>query len=280
MTELGFAAEQVRLYDHDRYLTAIFAPSGTRDHAFALYAFNVEIAKTREVVTERLIGQIRLQWWRDALDKLYAGETIAHEVARPLGDAIRVAGLERRLFDQLIDAREADLEDGPPPTLAALEAYAEATAAPLIELAIGLSGTRTSPATEAAARAVGAAWALTGLMRAVPFHARQHRLFLPADRLGATGIRTGRLFDLKPDPALAEVVGDVGERALARLEEARGLISAVPRAGRWPLLLGVLARLYLADLRGAGWNPFEPRLARGRPLAIWHLATQRLLRRY
>src|SRR5271166_64014 len=54
MTGLSFAAEQVRLYDHDRYLTAIFAPPRTRNHAFALYAFNVEIAKTREVVTERL----------------------------------------------------------------------------------------------------------------------------------------------------------------------------------------------------------------------------------
>lgn len=279
MTGLGFAAEQVRLYDHDRYLTAIFAPPGIRDHAFALYAFNVEIAKTREVVTEPLIGQMRLQWWRDALDRLYAGETIAHEVARPLGEAVRAAGLERSLFDRLIDAREADLDDTPPRDQAALEAYAEATASPLIELAIGLSGTKTEAATEAA-KAIGAAWALTGLLRAVPFHARQHRLFLPADRLEAAGVRVGKLFDLKPDPGLAEVARSIGERAWVRLDEAGAWVHAVPRVGRWPLLLGVLARLYLKDLRSAGWNPFEPRLARGRPLAIGHLAAQRLFHRY
>jgi len=47
----------------------------------------------------------------------------------------------------------------------------------------------------------GSAWALTGLLRAVPFHARQRRLYLPADRLEEAGVRVGRLFDLKLKPA-------------------------------------------------------------------------------
>jgi len=277
-SESGFAAEQVRLYDHDRYLTAIFAPAGVRGHALALFAFNIEIAKTREVVREPLIGRMRLQWWRDALDVLYEGGTIAHEVARPLGDAIRSANLDRSLFDRLIDAREADLGDAPPADLAALEAYAEGTAAPLIELALGLSG-RVTPDVAEAARNVGTAWALTGILRAVPFHARQHRLFLPVDRLSAAGVRAAKLFDLKPDPGVADVVREIGRRALSNLDRSKNAVRTLPKSRRWPFLLAVLSRLYLSDLDENRWDPFAAGLARGRPLAVLHLAIERFLGR-
>ena len=119
-----------------QYLTAIFAPMAVREHLFALYAFNIELAKVREVVSEPLIGQMRLQWWRDALDKLLADQDIAHEIARPLGEAIRAAGIDRAAFDPLIDARERDLERDPPADLPALLAYAEGTGAPVLAIAL------------------------------------------------------------------------------------------------------------------------------------------------
>jgi phytoene synthase len=278
MSRNDFAAEQVRLYDHDRYLTAIFAPAAVREHALALFAFNIEIAKTREVVSEPLIGRMRLQWWRDALDVLYGGGTIAHEIARPLGDAIRMAELDRRLFDRLIDTREADLDDAPPADLVALEAYAEGTGAPLMELALALSG-RVTPDAADAARAVGTAWALTGILRAVPFHARQHRLFLPADRLSAAGVRMAKLFDLKPDRGVADVVREVGARAIAELDRAKGPVRSLPKNRSWPFLLASLSRLYLRDLEENRWDPFATGVVRGRPLAILHLAIERFLGR-
>ena len=57
--------------DNDRFLTALFAAAAEREALFALYAFNIEIAKTRETVSEPLIGQMRLQWWRDAIDEIF-----------------------------------------------------------------------------------------------------------------------------------------------------------------------------------------------------------------
>src|ERR1700733_8722419 len=117
-------------------MTAIFAPAAAREHLFALYAFNIELAKVREIVSEPLIGQMRLQWWRDTLDRLYAGETIKHEVARPLGEAIAAAAVPRAAFDPLIDAREFDLDMVPPADLTALLAYAEGTAAPVLSIAL------------------------------------------------------------------------------------------------------------------------------------------------
>ena len=125
MTGLSYPAEFVRRYDHDRFITAIFAPPRAREHLFALYAFNIEIAKTGEIVSESLIGQMRLQWWRDVLERLYTGGDVAHEVARPLGAAIRECGLPEAAFHRLIEAREFDLERQPPPDLAAMLRYAE-----------------------------------------------------------------------------------------------------------------------------------------------------------
>src|SRR5512135_1463257 len=80
---LSPCGQRVRHYDHDRYLTCLFAPDDRREALFAIFAFNHEVAKTREVVREPILGQIRLQWWRDSIAALYAGEVRRHEVIEP-----------------------------------------------------------------------------------------------------------------------------------------------------------------------------------------------------
>lgn len=275
---LSYCAEQVRQFDHDRFLTAIFAPAAVREHLFALYAFNIELAKVREVVTEPVIGQMRLQWWRDTLDRLYAGETVAHEVARPLGAAIAAGGIPRSAFDPAIDAREFDLEKSPPADLEALMAYAQDTAAPILAIALQLAGAATDTARIAVA--AGRGWALTGLLRAVPFHARQHRLYLPADRLAQAGVRTSQLFDLKPEAGLTGVVREVGEQARADFSVARRLIRTLPRSGRSPALLIELGWMYLNDLERAGWDPLALERRAPRRLAAASLALASFFKGY
>lgn len=279
MTDLSYAAEQVRLYDHDRFMTAIFAPSAAREHLFALYAFNIELAKVSEIVSEPLIGQMRLQWWRDTLDRLYAGQVVAHGVARPLGEAIAAARIDRAAFDPLIDAREFDLDREPPKDFAALHAYAEGTGAPLLSIALRIAGA-VGPQADEVARLAGAGWALTGLLRAVPFHARQRRSFLPADRLEEEGVHIGRLYDLKPELGIAEVVRKIGQHAQGHFDRARTLTGKLPRQGRSPALLIELGRLYLADLARAGWNPFVLETMPKRQLTVARLGLRALLRRY
>jgi phytoene synthase len=280
MTALSYAGEQVRLYDHDRFMSTIFAPAAVREHLFALYAFNIELAKVREIVSEPLIGQMRLQWWRDTLDKIYAGETIKHEVARPLGVAIVACGIDRAAFDPLIDAREFDLDGVPPSDLAALLAYAEGTGAPVLAIALQVAGGGLDPAAAEIARLAGTGWALTGLLRAVPFHARQHRLYLPADMLETAGVRVSRLFDLKPEAGLYDVVRTIGELAQANFAAARKLVRKLPRAGRSPALLIELGQIYLGDLRHAGWNPIALETRPQRRFIAARLALATLLKGY
>src|SRR3546814_9275649 len=75
-----------------------------------LYAFNYEVAKTAEVVSEPMIGQIRLQWWRESLAGIYEGRARQHEVVQPLARAVTARALPRALLETIIDAREFDLD--------------------------------------------------------------------------------------------------------------------------------------------------------------------------
>src|SRR5262249_35757393 len=125
----------VRAADKDRFLAALFAPAERRDALFALYAFNLEIARVREVVREPVAGEIRLQWWSDVIGGAGRGEVAAHPVAAALLASIARYRLPPERFKALIVARRFDLYDEPMATLAALEAYAPGGSASLVALA-------------------------------------------------------------------------------------------------------------------------------------------------
>ena len=252
-----------RAADYDRYLSAVFAPAAHREALFALIAFNHEIARIPEAVSEPMLGRIRLQWWREVLDAIYAGEPARrHEVALPLADAINARGLERAPFDALLDAREDDLEEDGPADLAALERYAAATGGSLTELMVRACGADSGQSLEAG-RQVGTAWALVGTLRAAPHAAMQGRVTLPSDLLAGAGItaedvRAGWGFE-----RFAAVAEPVAGRAADLLAAARQARRAVPRQCRGVLLIARLADLYLTRLRHAAWDPRDPRVICG-----------------
>ena len=276
MAEIAsYCAELLRRQDSDRYLTALFAPSDRREALFALYAFNLEIARAREAVSEPFMGMIRLQWWREAIGEIYQGRVRAHEVVRPLARAIGEHDLPQTLFERVIAARERDLEMESPPDLASLVDYARSSSATLVELALEILGEPTAAAREAG-EACGVTWALTGLLRAVPFHAARRRLYLPADAMAEAGLTAGRLFERGSSPALPPVVRGVADEARRWLLRAEQLAPQVPRRFQAALLPTTLARGYLRRLAAARHDPFNARVQETPPWRIWTLALKRL----
>jgi phytoene synthase len=260
---------------------ALFAPADRRHELFALYAFNYEIARVRESVTQPMLGQIRLQWWREVIDAAYASAAPRrHEVAEPLTEVIREYGLPREPFDRLIDARERDLADEPPPDLATLEDYAEATSSTLLHLALDILGIGATPtgdrdrrrpagsAAETAAHHIGIAYALAGLIRAMPLHARTGRRYIPDDIAARTGLDPADYAARRPSPSLRAAVAEIAEAAAAHLVAAR---RQVPRAALPALLPAVVAERTLARLRRVGCDPFASELSKPDPLLIWRL---------
>ena len=276
MAEIAsYCAQLLRRQDADRYLTALFAPADRREDLFALYAFNLEVARAREVVSEPFMGLIRLQWWRDAIAEIYQGRARAHEVVRPLAAAIAEHSLDRALFERLIESRERDLDPEPPQNLAALIDYARGSSSTLVELALQILGSPSSAIRESG-EAVGIAWALTGLMRAVPFHAARRRLYLPADLMAAAGATPRQIFERGATPALPTVVRAIAAEAGLWLGRAREHAPEVPRRFQPALLPATLAAGYLRRLAAAGYDPFDRRVQQTPPWRIWTLTAKRL----
>lgn len=244
MTALSYCGQTVRTHDPDRFLLGLFAPADKREALWALYAFNHEVAKTREVVTETRLGLIRLQWWKDAVAGVFNGQTpLKHQVVEPLAAAIAKYSLPREHFETLMYAREFDLEDRLPTDLAGMAAYAEFTSLPLLKLVLAVTGEGVERAKESAT-----AYALAGLLRAVPAHAAQRRCYLPENLLTGEGMDKYKLYDRKEVEKIKPAVKAVGTFARALLEK--------PAAKGQPALMARMADMYLKRLEVSGHDVF------------------------
>lgn len=269
----------VERHDPDRYLASLFAPEPQREDLFALYAFNYEVAKTAEVVSEPMIGHIRLQWWRESLAGIYQGSARNHEVVQPLARAIEARALPRPLLESIIDAREFDLDPAPPENLEALHVYADGSSTTLLRLALRVLGAEDAASLQAAEH-LGPAWAYLGLLRALPLHARQKRCYLPADLLAEAGVDLGEVFELRSSPALISVALTLMQAASEHLAAARRPAAAVPRAALPALLPARLADVYLRQLQRVGGDPFAAATLPPATGRAWRLAWSHWRGRY
>lgn len=125
----------VREQDRDHYIASLFAPTEKRPHLHALYAFEREIALLPQRVNEALAGEMRLQWWRDALAGEARGDVNAHPIAAALLDTVARCALPLAPLNALIDMRANDFYDDPLSNLDKLAICARQTASTIFDLA-------------------------------------------------------------------------------------------------------------------------------------------------
>lgn len=275
----SYCLDSVRANDSDRYILAMLAPAAVRDALFSLYAFNIEIARARELVSEPPLGEIRLQWWRDGIDAIYAEKGLRHGVGDALAQTIAMYDLSRVHFERLIDARAADLDDDPPESVADLLTYAEDTTAPLLALALEIVGD-SSEETRDAARDAGIAWSLVGLTRALPFHLRARRHYLPLELTRRFEVSGRDMLEIKPHENLNRAIEFLSELIERHIRDARSKRASVSRRALPILLHGRFAEIHLRRLAAVGFNPFDPRLAETPAMTVWRLALEKVIGRY
>jgi phytoene synthase len=259
--------------DPDRFASALFAPRPAREALFALYALNVELARSAEQVSEPQLGEVRLQWWRDALDRASVGEATGNPVADAIGSAVRRYSLSRDSLAGLIDARSFDVSVKIMPDSAALDDYLGKTAGALFRLAAEVAAPHRTAGIEPAVRAAGIAYGLTGLMRALPVHAALGRVDLPAETLLSHGTSPEQILAGEASKGLSEVLAEFRETARVALKSARAHVAALPREARKAFLPLALVDPYLSALRKV--DPLR-QIAEINPLyRLWRLATFR-----
>lgn len=218
----------VREADRDRYLSILFAPEGRRGALASLYAFNAETARIRELAHEPLPGEIRLQWWRDALAMPVHAKT-GNPVADALRATIAACDLPPAAFERLLDARIFDLYDDPMPDRAALETWCGETVSTVIQLAAMILSREHAPAAADMAGHAGCAQAIAGLLLNLPQHCARGQCYVPADILAAAGTSRPELLDGDAVARNAvQAMAALGREHLARFEaEAAGLVPAL-----------------------------------------------------
>jgi 15-cis-phytoene synthase len=252
----AYCAELVRTADRDRFLSSLFAPAQHRAALHALYAFNVEAARVREVAREPLPGEIRLQWWSEVVNGQRAEEATANPVASALLTVIERHRPAVPMLTALLDARRFDLYDDAMARLADLEAYARKTSSTLLALAAHILAGVDGDVTEPVANPAGIAYAIAGLLRAFPLHAARRQLYVPLELLERHGVEPQDIFAGKSSKNLRAVFVDLQDVARRHLLAAHQQMATLPDAALPAFLPVALVRPSLDRL--ARRDPFAP----------------------
>ncbi len=204
----------LRQSDFDRYLAVLYAPEDKRPALAALYAFNAEIARIRDVVHDALPGEVRLQWWRDLINGTEHGAVTGNPVAALLLQAIQEYQLPRNVFDAYCEARIFDLYNDAMPSRNDLEGYCGETACAILQMAAVILDADAAKSSAELSGHAGVAQAVSGLLRLLPLHRRRGQVYVPEDMLQAVGVNAEQFLKGDDKQAMQRVVSVL--TALAR----------------------------------------------------------------
>ncbi|KZT73761.1 hypothetical protein DAEQUDRAFT_742871 [Daedalea quercina L-15889] len=272
----AYCSDLVRKRDYDSFLISHFWPRGLREHFIALRAFYVELASVQEAVSNITIGKMRMQFWRDALKGIADGSPPRHPIALALGRVCQAANLQTYHLKRIIDARDAELDMPTHMTLDSLTSHAESTSSTFLYLQLSLLSLSASTSLSHAASHLGIAQGITTLLRALPYHASQGRMVIPAEITARHGVSQEEIFRKGGQArGFEDAVFEFAVVANDNLQTCREILKAEnknPGSARPVLLNAVPTRLYLERLEAANFNAFDPSLqVRGwkLPWRIW-----------
>lgn len=265
----AFCTELVRTHDFARYASTLFVPADQRRALLAVYAFNVEISRVREQVSQPLPGEMRLQWWTDMLAGAGHGGVEGNPVAAELLLAIRNWDLPVERLSHMIDEHQFDLYNDPMPTMAALEGYINDTSTALFSLGAAIAGWQSDDI-EHLARHAGLAQGIAQVIATLPLDASRRQLFVPLQLLQQHGSGMDAMFLGKQTPKLRAALDQLVGEARGHLKTAFALLENTPPEARRVFLLLALVRRDLERMSRADSDPFMQRVS-SRFRTLWTL---------
>lgn len=245
----------------------------------ALYAFNCELVKISSHVSDPMLGEIRLQWWRDVLQAMEKGNETGHPIADAFGRTIRHFNLPHYDILGIIDARSYDVSQASMPDTQALNVYLGKTEGALFKLACHiLSGEHSNDAEQAAILA-GSAYGRMAILRTLARNLAEGRIPLAASELMEMGFDTEILIARLPRDKWLPEYCDIWMRTLAenitgirdKLSKAEQQMKSLPRQLRPAFLPLALISPYLNALELPGHDPLTT-IAHINPLLrIWRI---------
>ncbi|KID92651.1 phytoene synthetase/ ribosomal protein S6 [Metarhizium guizhouense ARSEF 977] len=255
----AYCLRQLQTSDYDAHLIRRFVPSPVRDTYAALRALNLELVRLPEVVSNPVIGALRMKFWHESIDKTFAGMPPREPICILLHQALQ--GLEARAgsptkksikfwVSRLVKTREKYMDGRPYPSLAALEDYAENTYSTMMYTTLASMPLRSMHVDHLASH-IGKACGIIAVLRGIPVLAapgrpvktptgadapptREPSLLLPLDIMAEEGVKEEEVFRQGPSaPGLQDAVFKVATRANDHLITAREMLKRL-KAGEDP----------------------------------------------
>ncbi|KAH8114540.1 isoprenoid synthase domain-containing protein [Phellopilus nigrolimitatus] len=250
---IAYCRDFVRQHDRDSYLISQFFPRNLQPACFAVKAFYVELAMIQDSVSNPLIGQMRMQFWKDAVQQ---GRPPGHPIATALHDASRIAHIAPYHLKRIIEARDVELNSPAHLNMDTLLAHAESTSSTLNYILLSILGLSSSETFSHAASHLGASQMLITLLRALPYHASKGVMVIPASITAKHHVNQEEVFRRGPQ---ASVVANDHLITAREMFKENGRYQ-VPRETMPVFLNAVPVQNYLKRLEAADFDVFDPKL--------------------
>lgn len=252
--------EQVKRTDHEHFLTNLLLPDRIRTDAFAIRALSAEVSGVRESVSDKTLGLVRLQFWKDTIDHLYNDKVPQHPVAVQIHRVIKQHNPSKELFMRLIQSREQFLSDKPFDSLEQVEQYGEQAFSSVYLLLLELLGNESGHAKHAATQ-LGKCEGLVTLLRATPYNASKRKCYLPTDLLLEQEVSSEKVIrGGEEEEGVKDVVEIIAGRAQQHLESCRFRMKYLETDHKLLLLPAVAVDAYLDKLSKAKCNVWDKTL--------------------
>jgi len=271
-----YCRELVRTTNHEHYIATLLLPEKLRTAAFAIRALGSEVAGVRDSVSDRTLGMVRSQFWKDAVTSMYQeGKAVPnHPVVTEVKRLVDSSLPSQKLLQDLVGSRDSFLADRPFSSLEQVEQYGEAAFSSIYLLLLELLGNDNGHAKHAATQ-LGKCEGLVTLLRGTPYNVSKRRVHLPSDLMMEQGVREEGVLRRGPlEDGIRDVVEVVASRAQHHLEAARFRSKFLAAEHKLLLLPCVAADHYLDQLSKVECNLWDKSLHTRNsklPMALaWH----------
>lgn len=242
------------------YYSFLFLPANQRRAITALYAFCREVDDVVDMDGEAAIAAVKLNWWRDEIAQLFAGEA-QHPVTRALTPVIKEFDLPQEQFLEIIDGMEMDLEQHRYASFKDLTLYCYRVASVVGLLAAEIFGYRDRH-TLKYAHDLGIAFQLTNIVRDVYEDAERNRIYLPLDELQKFGVKEDDILKKKETPEFNELMRYQAERAKRYYDQAYSQLPDEDRYNqRCGLIMAAIYRATLDEVERDGFHVLQHRIS-------------------
>ncbi len=277
-SDLQFAYDEARKTvqqnDPDHYFATLFAPEDKRKHLFALYAFNIEIARVRDLISQPLPGEVRLQWWRDLLEA--REKHSPHPLAAALMDTLEQNKLPVQALINMLDARIFDLYDDIMPDWHTLNAYCGETSSAIFRLAtLILSGGKENNTADICGHA-GIAYAFCHFLRNMPKHSSRGQVYFPQEALVDHNLKREDILRLQITPQINALISQMRSKIWDHLAQAHANTALLDKSLKSAFLPLSTMKPYLKQMATTTYQPFETNISLSNWQRIWAMLTFKL----